>query len=101
MDLIISNIRSHLQHAAHWRASHPSLGGLSWRSVQDYQQDGRNAHRSNRQGFWFRLADTFLRTWYLGVTAFGGPPVHFAILHRKFVEEGKYAPWIDEQMVSP
>ena len=60
----------------------------------------------------------FLANWYLGLTAFGGPPVHFQIvceyfpyglfelekdsgltsakLRRKFVEELQ---WIDEQTV--
>ncbi|KAF2446169.1 chromate ion transporter-like protein [Karstenula rhodostoma CBS 690.94] len=37
--------------------------------------------------------------WDLGFTAFGGPPVHFQILHRRFVEgQGHFgAKWIDEQ----
>lgn len=45
------------------------------------------------------LADVIARTWDLGFTAFGGPPVHFQILHRRFVEArpGGRAPWIDEQ----
>ncbi|KAJ5541196.1 chromate transporter-domain-containing protein [Penicillium frequentans] len=45
-----------------------------------------------------RLNDVFLRTWDLGLTAFGGPPVHFQILHRRFVEgkEGREQ-WVDEQ----
>ncbi|KAK4243967.1 chromate transporter-domain-containing protein [Corynascus novoguineensis] len=33
--------------------------------------------------------------WHLGVTAFGGPPVHFRIFNEKFV---KRAEWIDEQI---
>lgn len=39
--------------------------------------------------------------WDLGFTAFGGPPVHFHILHRRFVQgEGHFgAKWIDEQTV--
>ncbi|KAG9239531.1 chromate transporter-domain-containing protein [Amylocarpus encephaloides] len=38
----------------------------------------------------------FLRVnWHLGFTAFGSPPVHFQIFHRKFVEKEK---WIDEQL---
>jgi hypothetical protein len=43
-----------------------------------------------------RLLDVFLRTWDLGFTAFGGPPVHFQILHKRFVEKEK---WVDEQTV--
>ncbi|KAL2846411.1 chromate transporter-domain-containing protein [Aspergillus pseudoustus] len=41
-----------------------------------------------------RLLDVFLKTWDLGFTAFGGPPVHFQILHKRFVEKEK---WVDEQ----
>jgi hypothetical protein len=50
----------------------------------------------------WRLADVFSRTWDLGFTAFGGPPVHFQILHRRFVEGGGRlgSQWIDEQTVS-
>jgi hypothetical protein len=48
-----------------------------------------------------RLVDAFLRTWDLGFTSFGGPPVHFQILHRRFVEgQGGKEKWVDEQTVS-
>ena len=48
-----------------------------------------------------RLVDVFLRTWDLGFTAFGGPPVHFQILHQRFVEgKGGKEKWVDEQTVS-
>ncbi|KAK4150841.1 chromate transporter-domain-containing protein [Chaetomidium leptoderma] len=33
--------------------------------------------------------------WHLGVTAFGGPPVHFRIFNEKFVKKTE---WIDEQV---
>ncbi|KAK4118181.1 hypothetical protein N657DRAFT_667294, partial [Parathielavia appendiculata] len=33
--------------------------------------------------------------WHLGVTAFGGPPVHFKIFNERFV---KRTQWIDEQV---
>lgn len=47
-----------------------------------------------------RLLDVFLRTWDLGFTAFGGPPVHFQILHSRFVEgKGGKENWVDEQTV--
>jgi chromate transport protein ChrA len=37
----------------------------------------------------------------LGLTAFGGPPVHFQILYKRFVEgSGGRTKWIDEQTVS-
>ncbi|PKY01765.1 putative chromate ion transporter [Aspergillus campestris IBT 28561] len=45
-----------------------------------------------------RLREVFLRTWDLGFTAFGGPPVHFQILYARFVEgKGGKEPWVDEQ----
>lgn len=41
-----------------------------------------------------------MRTWDLGFTAFGGPPVHFQILHARFVEgQGGKEKWVDEQTV--
>ena len=48
-----------------------------------------------------RLYDVVLRTWDLGFIAFGGPPVHFRILHQRFVEGlGGRETWVDEQTVS-
>ncbi|KKY20009.1 putative chromate transport protein [Phaeomoniella chlamydospora] len=44
---------------------------------------------------WDRTVDVVVANWHLGFTAFGGPPVHFQILHKKFVEKYK---WVDEQM---
>ncbi|EDU50222.1 conserved hypothetical protein [Pyrenophora tritici-repentis Pt-1C-BFP] len=64
-----------------------------------------------------RFCDVFIRMWDLGFTSFGGPPVHFQILHRRFVEgkgswgsggsergengegvgEGEGRKWVDEQ----
>ncbi|CEL07110.1 Putative Chromate ion transporter (Eurofung) [Aspergillus calidoustus] len=41
-----------------------------------------------------RLSEVVRHTWYLGFTSFGGPPVHFQILHARFVEREK---WVDEQ----
>ncbi|KAJ4299817.1 hypothetical protein N0V90_005063 [Kalmusia sp. IMI 367209] len=41
---------------------------------------------ANHASLAVRLADVFARTWDLGFTAFGGPPVHFQILHGRFVE---------------
>ncbi|TDL22897.1 chromate ion transporter [Rickenella mellea] len=43
---------------------------------------------------WKRIESVLVRTWDLGFTAFGGPPVHFHIFHKRFVEKYK---WIDEQ----
>ncbi|KAK4138430.1 hypothetical protein BT67DRAFT_9145 [Trichocladium antarcticum] len=33
--------------------------------------------------------------WHLGVTGFGGPPVHFKMFHQRFVER---TAWIDEEV---
>jgi chromate transport protein ChrA len=57
-----------------------------------------------------RLLAVFHRTWDLGFTAFGGPPVHFTILYRRFVQSSSptsatsdnktatgHEPWLDEQ----
>ncbi|KAG8902638.1 hypothetical protein FRC01_009528, partial [Tulasnella sp. 417] len=41
-----------------------------------------------------RLWDVVKNYWDLGFTAFGGPPTHFQILHRRFVEKTK---WITEE----
>lgn len=43
-----------------------------------------------------RCVEVAVHTWDLGFTAFGGPPVHFRILHERFVEREK---WVDEQDV--
>ncbi|KXH30446.1 chromate transport protein ChrA [Colletotrichum nymphaeae SA-01] len=42
-----------------------------------------------------RMAGTFKVNWHLGLTAFGGPPVHFKIFHDRFVRRMQ---WIDDQM---
>ena len=75
---------------------------FSFRTVYEYQRDTNNAGRPNTNHLLFRLADVFLRTWDLGFTAFGGPPVHFQILHQRFVESrAGHAAWVDEQTVRP
>lgn len=57
-------------------------------------------HENEHGKFRVRLVEVVNETWYLGLTAFGGPPVHFQIFHKKFVEhkEGR-DPWLDEQTV--
>src|SRR4051794_24634164 len=64
---------------------------------------------TNTESLQSRLWDVFVRMWDLGFTSFGGPPVHFQILHRRFVEgkenwgegEGREErKWLDEQTVS-
>jgi hypothetical protein len=73
-------------------------------SLRDQTRTRRNAsHQANTEKLGGRLAEVFARTWDLGFTAFGGPPVHFQILHRRFVEGvgfGGGSKWIDEQTVS-
>ncbi|XPS71388.1 hypothetical protein M3J09_003577 [Ascochyta lentis] len=56
--------------------------------------------QANTSKLQWRLTEVFIRTWDLGFTAFGGPPVHFQILHRRFVEGSGYgggSKWVDEQ----
>ncbi|KAG8913331.1 hypothetical protein FRC01_004596, partial [Tulasnella sp. 417] len=48
-------------------------------------------HREKRSDW---LGDVFKNYWDLGFTAFGGPPTHFQILHRRFV---KKTGWITEE----
>ncbi|KAL6712506.1 hypothetical protein ACN47E_000383 [Coniothyrium glycines] len=48
----------------------------------------------------WRLLEVFSRMWDLGFTAFGGPPVHFQILHHRFVDGVGFnggTKWLDEQ----
>jgi hypothetical protein len=73
-----------------------SLAHLShkWRSRASREHEGSGKPLPSR------LLDVFLRTWDLGFTAFGGPPVHFQILHSRFVEgKGDKEKWVDEQTV--
>ncbi|KAF8419951.1 chromate transporter-domain-containing protein [Tirmania nivea] len=62
-------------------------------------------YKANTASLPTRIASVVSRTWDLGFTAFGGPPVHFRILHQRFVQGlsarnnsvVKYPPWLDEQ----
>ena len=69
-------------------------------AVGDYGRGRGDAYLANRDKLILRVADVIGRTYDLGFTAFGGPAVHFKILHARFVEgrKGK-TPWIDEQIV--
>jgi hypothetical protein len=71
------------------------------RAIRAYSRDSDNAYTANTGKFVARMGDVLARTWDLGFTAFGGPPVHFQIMHRRFVEgtHGR-TPWIDERVVS-
>jgi hypothetical protein len=72
-------------------------------SLREHTRTRRNATpQPNTEKLGGRLAEVFARTWDLGFTAFGGPPVHFQILHRRFVDGvgfGGGSKWIDEQTV--
>jgi hypothetical protein len=69
--------------------------GQKWRSHTEARKND-----SNKDSLTHRLTDVFLHTWDLGFIAFGGPPVHFQILHRRFVEgKGGKEKWVDEQTV--
>ncbi|KAK0636049.1 chromate transporter-domain-containing protein [Bombardia bombarda] len=59
-------------------------------SALEYTDLPRRAQVLARRGWKVLRAN-----WHLGVTAFGGPPVHFKILNDKFVKKSK---WIDEQV---
>lgn len=65
-----------------------------------WSSHARSRRADGRSSLGQRLLDVFLRTWDLGFTAFGGPPVHFQILHHRFVEgQGGNEQWVDEQTV--
>lgn len=74
-----------------------NLSGL--KSLIRRHQSRRTA-RTETDSLLGRLLDVFLRTWDLGFTAFGGPPVHFGIFHKRFVEGTIGEKWVDEQTVS-
>jgi hypothetical protein len=73
---------------------------LALGDLRDYQRDEANSCQPNMRPLLFRLSDSISRTWDLGFTAFGGPPVHMQIMHRRFVKvtDGR-VPWVDEQTV--
>lgn len=74
---------------------------IGFEPLHDYQRDPVNRLQPNRHGLAFRLLDSLSRTWDLGITAFGGPPVLFQIVHHRFVDaKGGKVAWIDEQTVS-
>ncbi|PVH89403.1 hypothetical protein DL98DRAFT_647925 [Cadophora sp. DSE1049] len=54
-----------------------------------------NSIQRHAPEIWEQVKDVFAKNWHLGFTAFGGPPVHFQIIHKKFVENNH---WIDEQL---
>ncbi|KAH8816381.1 chromate transporter-domain-containing protein [Xylogone sp. PMI_703] len=42
-----------------------------------------------------QFLEVLKHNWYLGFTSFGGPPSHFRIFHKKFVDK---LGWVEEQM---
>ena len=50
-----------------------------------------------RQNLAIRLVNTARNTWDLGLTSFGGPPVHFLILKKRFVDQQN---WITQETAS-
>ncbi|PGH18937.1 hypothetical protein AJ80_04264 [Polytolypa hystricis UAMH7299] len=70
-----------------------------FRAVRSYDvNNSRDAYQANNDKLLLRFQDVVYRTWHLGFTSFGGPPVHFQILYQKFVDGvGGKTPWIDEQ----
>ncbi|KKZ63487.1 hypothetical protein EMCG_02218 [[Emmonsia] crescens] len=63
-----------------------------------YPHSTRAPYEANNEKLTHRFLDVIHRTWHLGFTSFGGPPVHFRIFYQKFVEgQGGKTPWIDEQ----
>ncbi|KAF1955917.1 hypothetical protein CC80DRAFT_594089 [Byssothecium circinans] len=70
----------------------------SLRALTRQARDPSASFQGNHKSLPNRLADVFVRTWDLGFTAFGGPPVHFQIMHQRFVEgKGGKQKWVDEQ----
>ena len=62
-----------------------SLGSLL-RVLQPTYASRSEPYTANTGPLVHRLFTVFIATFDLGFTAFGGPPVHFQIIHRRFVE---------------
>ena len=71
-----------------------------FRTIRNRSHHRYAAYQGNTDSLLWRLADVTYRTWDLGFTAFGGPPVHFQIWRRRFVEAKGGSAWVDEQTVS-
>ena len=63
----------------------PSLSSLL-HALQPTHASRPEPYTANTEPLVHRLVTVFLATFDLGFTAFGGPPVHFQIIHRRFVE---------------
>ncbi|KAF8914154.1 chromate transporter-domain-containing protein [Gymnopilus junonius] len=76
---------------------HAPLLHTAYRTFSEDDSDLDPPYQTNTSKLSTRLLDVLSRTFDLGLTAFGGPPVHFHILHRRFVDGLGNTPWIDEQ----
>jgi hypothetical protein len=78
------------------------INSLRYHARTRRQHDASSSCQPNTSNLGSRLAEVFTKTWDLGFTSFGGPPVHFQILHRRFVEGLGFngSKWIDEQTVN-
>lgn len=74
-------------------------GGLRNESDNERGERQQQPYQVNTSKLSERLWDVFTRTYDLGMTAFGGPPVHYQTFHRRFVDGAGKIPWIDEQTV--
>ncbi|EER29446.1 Chromate transporter family protein [Coccidioides posadasii C735 delta SOWgp] len=67
-------------------------------AVRNIDRGPATGYEANNDKLLLRFYDVLMRTWHLGFTSFGGPPVHFRIFYQRFVEGlGGKTPWIDEQ----
>ncbi|KAF8063293.1 chromate ion transporter [Lyophyllum atratum] len=85
MSFNISLISSVLQHLR--RSRRNSINALLERAP----------YEANTSTLPARLVDVFLRTYDMGFTSFGGPPVHFHIFHRRFVDGLGKTPCVNEE----
>lgn len=69
-----------------------------WRTHAESRANANSPSPSNQDSLFNNIKEITKQTWYLGFTAFGGPPVHFQIFHARFVQREK---WVDEQTVLP
>jgi hypothetical protein len=73
--------------------------GQSWKALRELIRRKLDSTTSSNESLSSRLLEVFLRTWDLGLIAFGGSGVHFQIFYVRFVEAKGGEKWIDEQTV--
>ena len=76
-------------------------------SSPDLVENGTSQTQTHRNGdprprtLFSRLVLTFRATWDLWIFSFGGPPVHYQIFYRRFVQtDDEKMKWADDKMVS-